>query len=75
MIHPDLQVPTVQHTYKLRQRRNLRPDYTNRYGFQSTIIHYALTQLLMKRGLNKFKQKGKKMVTAELEQLHRRDAF
>ena len=29
----------------------------------------------MKRGLNKFKQKGEKAVTAELEQIHRRDAF
>ena len=33
MIHPDLQVPTVKHTYKLRQRRNPSPDYTNIYGF------------------------------------------
>ena len=29
----------------------------------------------MKRGLKKFKKKGEKAVTAELEQLHRRDAF
>ena len=29
----------------------------------------------MKRGLNKFKQKGEKSIAAELEQLHRRDAF
>ena len=39
------------------------------------IIHCALTQMSMKRGLRKFKQKGKNTVTAELEQLHRRDAF
>ena len=39
------------------------------------IIHCALTQLSMKRGINKFKQKGKNVVTVELEQLHRRDAF
>ena len=25
MIHPDLQVPTVEHTYNLRRRRNPRP--------------------------------------------------
>ena len=48
------------------------PDYTHIYGFQATIVHYALTQMSMKRGLNKFKQKSKKVVTAELEQLHRR---
>ena len=29
----------------------------------------------MKRGLNKFKEKGEHAVTAELEQLHRRDEF
>ena len=29
----------------------------------------------MKRGLKKFKKKGETAVTAELEQLHRRDAF
>ena len=44
VIHPCLQVPTVEHTYNLRRRRNPRPDYTNRYGFQATIIHCALTQ-------------------------------
>ena len=75
VIHPALQVPTVEHTYNLWRRRNTHPDYTNRYGFQATIIHCALTQLSMKRGLKKFKQKGKTLVTAELEQLHRRDAF
>ena len=75
MIHPALQVPTVEHTYNLRQRKHPHPDYTNKYGFQATIIHCALTQLSMKRGLNKFKKKGETAVTAELEQLHRRDAF
>ena len=68
-------MPTVEHTYNLRQRKHPRPDYTNRYGFQATIIHCALTELSMKRGLKKFKKKGETTVTAELEQLHRRDAF
>ena len=43
VIHPDLQVPTVEHTYNLRPRRNLRPDYTNRYRFKATIIHCTIT--------------------------------
>ena len=59
----------------MRQRRNPQTDYKNGYGFHATIIHCALTQLPMKRGLKKFRQKGEKLVTAELEQLHRRDAF
>ena len=33
VIHPDLQVPTVEHTYNLRRRKNPRPDYTSTYGF------------------------------------------
>ena len=73
VIHTYFQVTTVEHTYNLRQISNPWSDYTNRYGFQATIIHCALTQLPMKRGLKKFEQKGKKVVTAELEQLHRRD--
>ena len=75
MIHPDLQVLAVEHTYNLRRRRNPRTYYTNRYGFQETIIHCDPLQLSMKRGLRKFKQKGEKLVTAELEKLHRRDSF
>ena len=75
MINPDFQVPTEEHTYNLRRRGNWRPQYTHRNEFQATIIHYALTHLTMKCGLKKFKQKGKKAVIAELEQLHRRDEF
>ena len=75
VIHPALQVPKMEHTYNLRQRKQPRLDYTNIYGFQATIIHCDLTQLSMKRGLNKFKKKGEITVTAELEQIHRRDAF
>ena len=58
VIDPYLQVQTVEHTYNLRQRRNTRTDYTNRYIFEPTIIHCALTKLSMKRGLKIFKQKG-----------------
>ena len=28
VIHPDLQVPTVEQTYNLRRRRNPRTEYT-----------------------------------------------
>ena len=75
VIHPSLRVPTVEHTYNLQRRKHPRPDYRNRYGFQVTIIHCALTQLSMKCGLKKFKKKGENAVTVELEQLHRRDTF
>ena len=75
LIHQDLQVPTVEHTYNLRRRRNPRPYYTKIYRFQGTRIHCDLTQLSIKRGLKKFRKEGEKLITAELEQLHRRDAF
>ena len=51
VIHPALQVPKVEHTYNLRRIKHPQPDYTNRYGFQATIIHCALKQLSMKHGL------------------------
>ena len=54
MMHSALQVPTVEHTYNLRQRKHLQPDYTKIYGFQVTIIHCSLTKMSMKRGLKKF---------------------
>ena len=59
VIHSALQVPTVEHTYNLWRRKHPRPEYTNRYGFQATIIHCVLTKLSMKLGLNKFKKKAK----------------
>ena len=59
VIHPALQVPAVENTYNLLQRKQPRPDCTNRYRFQATIIHCALTQLSMKRGIKKFKKKEK----------------
>ena len=59
VIHPVLQVSTVEHTYKLRQRKHPRLDYTNRYGFQDTLIYCALKQLSMKCGLKKYKKKAK----------------
>ena len=75
VIHPALQVTTVEHTYNLRHRKHPRTDYTNRYGFQATIINYALTQLSMNCGLKKFRKKGENLVTTYLAHLHRRDSF
>ena len=75
VIPPALQVPTVEHTYNLQRRKHTRPYYTDRYGFQATITHCALTQLPIKRGLKKLNKKVETAVTAELEQLHRRDTF
>ena len=59
LIHPALQVPTVEQTYNLQQRKYLRPECTNIYGFQATIINCALTKLLINRGLKKFEKNVK----------------
>ena len=75
MIHLALQVPTLEHTYNLRRRKHPLPDCTNIYVFQAIIIHCALSQLSMNRGLKIFNKKGENAVTAELEQLHRIDAL
>ena len=56
VVHTDLQVPTVKHTYNLCRRRNPWQDYTSRYGFQATIIHCALTELSMKRELKNLRK-------------------
>jgi len=39
------------------------------------VCHYTMTQLSMKAGLNRWKQRGETAVTQELEQLHFRDTF
>ena len=52
----------------------LPPDYhlSNHYALVS---HYVMTQLSMKAGLKRWKEKGVKAITSELEQLHFRDTF
>ena len=75
VIHPDSQVPTVEHTYNIRRGSNTRPHYKNIYLFQDKIINFALTQMSMNRELKKFKKKGEKAVTEELEQFHRSDTL
>ena len=39
------------------------------------VVHYTMTQLLMKAGLNRWGTKGKQAVTNELSQLHMGDTF
>ena len=39
------------------------------------VVHYTITQLSMKAGLNLWGNKGKQAVSKELSQLHMRDTF
>jgi hypothetical protein len=41
----------------------------------ATIMHHAMTQYSLKKGLRKFKKVGEEAVSKELKQLHMRDTF
>jgi hypothetical protein len=63
--HPDTMIPSVQSTYGLRNKR--ARDYSH---LQANIVHHAMTQYSLNRGLRKFREKGEKSVEKELGQLH-----
>jgi hypothetical protein len=71
--HADPSFPMEGRRYNMRERGPR--DHSRRYGWQATIIHYALTQLSLKPGLKRYKKKGEKAVVSELKQLHSRRAF
>ena len=76
----DEEVYQANPTFPMQQsrynpRNNRTRDYRYRHQHQATIIHYALTQLSLRRGLQKHKQKGERAVVKELKQLHRRRTF
>ena len=66
-------LPMKHLRYNLRKNRTR--DYRYRHQHQATIIHYAITQLSLLRGLQKHTQKGERAVVKELKQLHRRRTF
>jgi hypothetical protein len=68
--HPDTMTPSVQSTYGLRPRR--ARDYSH---LHANIVHHAMTQYSLNRGLRKFKVKGEEAVEKELEQLHLKETF
>jgi hypothetical protein len=68
--HPDTMTPSVQSTYGLRPRR--ARDYSH---LHANIVHHAMTQYSLNRGLRKFKVKGEQAVEKELEQLQLNETF
>jgi hypothetical protein len=68
--HPDTMTPSIQSTYGLRHRR-VR-DYIHMHA---NIVHHAMTQYSLNKGLRKFQKEGKKAVEKELEQLHMKETF
>jgi hypothetical protein len=63
--HPDTMTPSVQSTYSIRHKR--ARDYSH---LHANIVHHAMTQYSLNRGLRKFRGKGEKAVEKELGQLH-----
>jgi hypothetical protein len=56
-------------TYNLiHPEAHMDPQYT-------LISHHIMTQLSMKAGMKRFKDRGEKAITTELQQLHFRDTF
>jgi hypothetical protein len=68
--HPDSMTPSIQRVYGLRPKR--AGDYSH---LHANIVHHAMTQYSLKRGLNKFKVKAKEAVSKELMQLQKKDTF
>jgi hypothetical protein len=62
--HPDTMTPSMQSTYGLRPR--LARDYIHMHA---NIVHHAMTQYSLNKGLRKFQKEGEKAVEKELEQL------
>jgi hypothetical protein len=64
--------PSVQRTYGLRPRE--ARDYNHMFS-HATVMHHAMTQYSLKKGLRKFQKVGEETVSKELKQLHTRDTF
>ena len=66
-------IPSTQTVYRMDcLRRNHKRYYS--YSF-SAVMHHAMTQVSLKRGLNKFKEKGEKAISKDLIQLHMNSTF
>jgi hypothetical protein len=70
--HPDPMTPSIQRVHGLRPRKPR--DYSQMHS-HATIMHHAMTQYSLKKGLRKFQKVGEEAVSKELKQLHTRERF
>jgi hypothetical protein len=70
--HPDSMTPSIQRVHGLRPRKPR--DYSHMHS-HATIMHHAMTQYSLKKGLKKFQKVGEAAVSNELKQLHMRETF
>jgi hypothetical protein len=70
--HPNAMTPSVQRAHGLRPRK--ARDYSHMFS-HATVMHHAMAQYSLKKGLRKFQKVGEAAVSKELKQLHMRDTF
>jgi hypothetical protein len=70
--HPDSMTPSVQRTHGLRPRKPR--DYSHMFS-HANVMHHAMTQYSLRKGLNKFQKVGEEAVSKKLKQLHMRDTL
>jgi hypothetical protein len=70
--HPYSITPSIQRVHGLRPRKSW--DYSHMHS-RATIMHHAMTQYSLKKGLRKFQKVGEEAVSKELKQLHIRETF
>jgi hypothetical protein len=70
VFHPESTTPSIQRVYGIRPNR--ARDYSH---LHANVVHHAMTQYSLKRGLKKFKVKAEEAVSKELMQLHMKDTF
>jgi hypothetical protein len=70
--HPGRMTPSIQRTHGLRPRK---PRSYGHMFAHATVMHHAMTQYSLKKGLRKFQKVGEAAVSKELRQLHMRDTF
>jgi hypothetical protein len=68
--HTDTMTPSIQIINGLRPKKPR--DYSHMHA---NIVHHAITQYSLKRGLKKFNKFGEEAVSKELLQLHKTDTF
>ena len=55
-----------------QMRKNRMQDYSYRF---TSVLHYAMTQVSLNRGLNQFKENGEKAVSKDLLQIYMKIIF
>jgi hypothetical protein len=70
--HPDSMTPSIQRVHGLRPRKPR--DYSHMHS-HATIMHHAMNQYSLKKGLRKFQKVGEEAVSKELKQLHMIETF